>query len=36
MLHLIASKEFEAFLSFEVQLPKLAGPDAPVRIEQLA
>ena len=36
MLHIVASKDFEAFLSFESKLAQIAGPDAPVPVERLA
>lgn len=35
MLHLVASKGSEVFLSFDQRLPRQAGPDCPVRIELL-
>jgi predicted nucleic-acid-binding protein len=36
MLHIVASKDRESFLSFETDLAAIAGPDAPTRVERLA
>lgn len=36
MLHIVASRGFEAFLTFETKLAEIAGPDTPIAIERLS
>lgn len=36
MIHIIASRNAESFVTFESRLARLAGPDSPIPIETLA